>query len=403
MVLPATNIVFWEHVIGLFLLSPIFWRVKNVFTKLTTTDWLNIVSLTIVSSIGGTILFTLALEKSFATGDFVTPLLLQKTQPIIVILLAAVFLKEKITKRYLLFAPLAILGSYLMSFGLAPIRLQLAGRELVFLLAIGAAAAWGSGTIFSKKVLIKLSFVESTCVRFLAAVPLGYAATLLFRQAPTITPLTPDVLGRFFLIGMLTGAGALLIYYKGLARTKANVSTISELTFPFVSILIAITPLNPYGKAQLLTPVQIAGIILLLVSVIAISLEYAKKTARIILKGTVVHGAGDGKKIGIPTANIRITEKPSIPYGVYACRITLGRKTYNSILHFGPRIIFGESVPQYEVHMFNFRKTIYGKPVTLDLKNQIRPTENFSSVAAMKKQIQDDMERAKEYLKKPSI
>jgi drug/metabolite transporter (DMT)-like permease len=244
-VMPATNIVFWEHLIGLFLLSPLFYTSRSLFTKLTKTDWLHILLMTIVSSIGGTILFTLALQKSFATGDFVTPLLLQKTQPLIVILLSALFLKEKVTKKYLLLAPVAIIGSYLMSFGLTAPHLQLAGRELVFVLAIGAAAAWGSGTIFSKKVLVKLSFVQSTCIRFFAAVPLGFLTTLLFHQMPTVGSLTPDALFRFILIGLTTGAGALLIYYRGLSRTQAHISTISELTFPFVSILIALTPLNP--------------------------------------------------------------------------------------------------------------------------------------------------------------
>lgn len=397
-VLPATNIVFWEHVVGLFLLSPLFWKVRNLFTKLTKIDWLNIIALTIVSSIGGTILFTLALQKSFATHDFVTPLLLQKTQPLIVIFLSAIFLKEKITKRYLLFAPLAILGSYLMSFGLTPIHFQLAGRELVFLLAIGAAAAWGSGTIFSKKVLVKLSFIESTCIRFLAAVPLGYATTLLFRQAPALSSITPNVLLRFILIGIATGAGALLIYYKGLARTQANVSTISELAFPFVSIIIAITPLNPYGKAQMLTAPQMIGILLLLISVIAISLEYAKRTARIIFSGMVVKGAGEGKKMGLPTANIQISEPPPIPYGVYACLVIIGKQTHKGVLHFGPRIIFGEAVPQYEAHIFDYHNNLYGKIITVDVKDQIRPTENFPTVTAMMAQIHKDIRDAKTLL-----
>jgi len=393
--IPATTIVFWEHLIGLFLLSPVFWRVKNVFTKLNRGDWLNIIALTIVSSVGGTILFTLALEKSFATGDFVTPLLLQKTQPLIVILLSAVFLKEKITKRYMVFAPLAILGSYLMSFGLAPMHLQLAGRELIFVLAIGAAAAWGSGTILSKKVLVKLSFVESTCIRFFAAVPLAYAATLLFRQTPTVTSITPDALVRFITIGIFTGAGALLIYYKGLARTQANVSTISELTFPFVSILIGVTPLNPYGKAQTLSLPQLIGIALLLTSVVAISLEYAKRTAKIIIKGMVVKGAGEGRKIGFPTANIRVTDMPPIPFGVYVCTITVDHKPYDAILHFGPRIVFGENTPQYEVHIFDFHKNVYGKMITLDVKDHIRPSENFPSIDALTAQIREDVRKAK--------
>ena len=44
--------------------------------------------------------------------------------------------------------------------------------------------------------------------------------------------------GYFALIAVSTGMVALLIYYKGLARTPVHISTILELTFPFIAILI---------------------------------------------------------------------------------------------------------------------------------------------------------------------
>ena len=44
--------------------------------------------------------------------------------------------------------------------------------------------------------------------------------------------------GFLILIAVSTGMVALLIYYKGLAKTPVHISTILELTFPFVAILI---------------------------------------------------------------------------------------------------------------------------------------------------------------------
>ena len=65
----------------------------------------------------------------------------------------------------------------------------------------------------------------------------------------------------------------ILIYYHGLKRTEAKVATFAELTFPIVSVLIAITSLNPYGEPDELSMANAIGIAILLLSIIAISLE----------------------------------------------------------------------------------------------------------------------------------
>jgi len=50
--------------------------------------------------------------------------------------------------------------------------------------------------------------------------------------------------------------------------------TIAELTFPIVSIIIAVTALNPYGEPQQLSLANKFGIILLLISILIISFDY---------------------------------------------------------------------------------------------------------------------------------
>jgi drug/metabolite transporter (DMT)-like permease len=44
--------------------------------------------------------------------------------------------------------------------------------------------------------------------------------------------------GFLLLIAVSTGMVALLIYYKGLAKTPVHISTILELTFPFIAIIL---------------------------------------------------------------------------------------------------------------------------------------------------------------------
>jgi drug/metabolite transporter (DMT)-like permease len=96
---------------------------------------------------------------------------------------------------------------------------------------------------------------------------------------------TIDEMWRFIVIGLTTGAGAILIYYHGLKRTEAKVATFAELTFPIVSVLIAITALNPYGEPDKLSMAKAFGIAILLLSIIAISLENnAKETDNQLLR-----------------------------------------------------------------------------------------------------------------------
>ena len=272
--IPSSSIVFFGHLLGFLILSPIFFKNLKSIRALRLPDWVNLVTMTVVSSVLGTIFFTQALAKSFSEFDFVTPILLQKLQPIFVVALSAVFLKEKITKKFVLLAIIALFGSYLMSFGLTPVKLSLQGKELVVILALGATFCWGAGTIMSKKVLKVLHFPVATALRFLLAIPIALIFAYTLNQTYDFTKLGFDQIWRFIVIASITGgAGALILYYKGLQKTEAKISTFAELMYPIISIFIAITALNPYGKPQSLTIEQIVGIIILLISIVLISFE----------------------------------------------------------------------------------------------------------------------------------
>lgn len=281
--IPSSSIVFLEHLIGFLILSPIFFQNWKAIKKLSKGEWINFIVLTIVSSVLGGILFTQALAKSFAEFDFVTPILLQKLQPVFVILLSAMFLKEKITGKFIALAITALVGSYLMTFGAQMVTLTLQGKELVYLLALGAAFCWGSGTILSKRALKTLNFPAATSVRFLLAVPIAFIFSLLFHQTYNFAQIGFDQLWRFLVIASVTGgAGAIFLYYKGLQNTEAKVSTFAELMLPIVSLLIALTSLNPYGEPQKLTIANAVGIIVLIISIIVISLDNNKKQPSIV-------------------------------------------------------------------------------------------------------------------------
>ena len=75
--------------------------------------------------------------------------LLQKLQPLFAISLASVILKEKLSKKFLLLATIAIIGSFLVTFGLQPIAEWEDKTIIASLFALLAAFSWGSSTAVS--------------------------------------------------------------------------------------------------------------------------------------------------------------------------------------------------------------------------------------------------------------
>src|ERR1035437_7112461 len=112
--LPPITIIFFEHLIGLIILTPFV--LKYVLkTKLTKREWWLIILVALLSGLLGTLWFTTALVKvHFITLSVV--FLLQKLQPIFAISTASIFLKEKFDTRYIKWALLAILSAYFVTF-----------------------------------------------------------------------------------------------------------------------------------------------------------------------------------------------------------------------------------------------------------------------------------------------
>ena len=237
--LPPITIIFFEHLIGLIILSPFVF--KYVWkTKLTAREWRLVILIAILSGLFGTLWFTTALGKvHFITISVV--FLLQKLQPIFAITTARIFLKEKLDKRYIKWAVLALVAAYFVTFSNGIVNLETGeGTAIAALYALGAAFAWGSSTTFSKMLLGRVDFKVSTFYRFLVTVLIALPVRCFFGKGAEAWIAMHNIsqFGFLALIAVSTGMVALLIYYRGLAKTSVHISTILELTFPFVAILL---------------------------------------------------------------------------------------------------------------------------------------------------------------------
>ncbi|HEV7702599.1 MAG TPA: DMT family transporter [Candidatus Paceibacterota bacterium] len=237
--LPPITIIFFEHLIGLLILSP-FVISYVLKTKLTSKEWWLIVLIAILSGLLGTLWFTTALGKVHFISISVV-FLLQKLQPIFAISTARIFLKEELDKRYIKWAALAVASAYFVTFPNGVVNLQTgADTAVAALYALGAAFAWGSSTTFSKMLLGKVNFKVSTFYRFLFTLLFSLPVLFFFGRF-TGSSLAIPTMPQFWLLGLIavsTGMVALLIYYKGLAKTPVHISTILELTFPFIAIVL---------------------------------------------------------------------------------------------------------------------------------------------------------------------
>ena len=118
----------------------------------------------------------------------------------------------------------------------------------------------------------------------------------------------------------------------------------------------------------------------------------------IILSGKVVHGKALGRTVGMPTANLCITEETIPEDGVYATRILVGGKSYISVTNIGRRpTVDDESHITVETYIIDFNMQIYGEHAVLEVHKFLRPIQKFDSLEEVKKQVQKDVESVKIY------
>ena len=111
------------------------------------------------------------------------------------------------------------------------------------------------------------------------------------------------------------------------------------------------------------------------------------------LDGTVVNGYRVGRKIGFPTANLRIgdCEKLVPADGVYAVYVFLGGEKHAGMLSIGYRPTLNNGIDRsIEVHIFNFDADIYNQPMRLSFVCRTRPELKFDSIDELIAQLHKD-------------
>ncbi len=157
-------IVAIEHIIGALVFLPFLLKGKKEIFSMGQRAWSSIFWISVFGGLLGLFFYTKALSY-INYIDLSVVVLLQKFQPLFAISLAAVVLKERITKRFLMLAAMALVGGYFVTFGLNPIFSGDDKTIIAALLALLAAFCWGSSTVLGKHALKTLSFPVVTALR----------------------------------------------------------------------------------------------------------------------------------------------------------------------------------------------------------------------------------------------
>lgn len=254
--LSAATIVLAEHVILVLVTLPWLPRALRAASSVCRpVDWWALIFIGVGASAVATVLFTMA----FRFGGPITPVALQKIQPLLAAAAAYLFLGERLRPKYGLFLLAAIASAWLLSFQ-QPFDVTVAGLSAA-LLALGAAALWAGGTVAGRQVSLRLDFASITVLRFAIGLPAALVVAVV-TGAP-LFPSTADVPGLVGL-ALVPGLAALLLYYRGLHSTPAARATIAELAFPITAAVVGVTVLNTS-----LTWSQWTGFVLLLITVVA--------------------------------------------------------------------------------------------------------------------------------------
>jgi riboflavin kinase/FMN adenylyltransferase len=118
------------------------------------------------------------------------------------------------------------------------------------------------------------------------------------------------------------------------------------------------------------------------------------------LKGKVVDGNQMGRKIGFPTANLKIDEwyKLIPAKGVYAVKVKINDILYNGMLNIGLRPTINGNDETIEVNIFNFDEEIYNKNIFIKFYERIRDEQKFDSLSDLKSQLIADKKNALQIL-----
>ena len=265
-----TMIVLIEHILAVLVMIPL---IINKFGKeafaLSPQQWIA----SALTGFGGSALALVYFTASFAYVNPSVAVLLQKFQPVMVVVIAFFILGERPNSKFYFWSIIALAAGVVLSFPnldfnfINSVDLHSKGIRYALL----AALMWAISTVAGKILLKKTSPTLATFWRFFfGLVGLSFISifsenhSTSFNWALLSSGSTPWAL---LYLSLVPGLLAIFMYYSGLARTTASIATFVELVYPIGAVI-----LNTLFLHTPLEPIQLASGFVLIAAVTLISI-----------------------------------------------------------------------------------------------------------------------------------
>ena len=261
------TIVYFEHIFATLIsfIALMFSRDrKHIF--LSGKEYLAAGFIGVFGSAIATVLFTM----SFQLINPSVAILLQKVQPIFVILFSFLFLGELFKPLFFFWATLAFTAAYFLSFPNGHSITELRSATTTgCVLALLAALLWAISTVAGRLALKNTPAPVLSFWRFAFGLFAMYALSRRLDTMQVEIPFVPaqkSVMWSLFFMAAVPGFLAIRLYYAGLKKVPASAATILELSFPVCALAV-----NAYYLNIHLSNVQIVAAGVLILAMIGVS------------------------------------------------------------------------------------------------------------------------------------
>ena len=111
--------------------------------------------------------------------------------------------------------------------------------------------------------------------------------------------------------------------------------------------------------------------------------------------GTVIHGKGEGRTLGYPTANLSYATNAPPENGVWITRAVVDFHIQHGLTVVG--MWSEKNLPSVEVFFLHIKEDLYNKKVALSLLKKVHDLQHFENTADLIKRIEDDVLEARKY------
>lgn len=120
---------------------------------------------------------------------------------------------------------------------------------------------------------------------------------------------------------------------------------------------------------------------------------------RFSIGGHVVRGQQLGRRLGYPTANVRLGRRTAPVSGIFAVRVHgVAAHGMPAVASLGVRPTIDGTEPLLEAHLFDFDGDLYGRRIEVEFVAKLRDERKFADLPAMVRQIDLDAAQARALL-----